>query len=231
MRAKRVVKKVSQRKWKLGVVWEPLEKLKMWEKNPRHNDEAADKLCVLLERYGFVNPIIATPDGIIRAGHTRYKAAAKLGYEEVPVIYVPFESQEEAEMFSLSDNKSSEWAEWNMDLLADAFDESHQISTAQLAHGTGFSQLEIQGIQNEYGLADSPEDVTADMLPDPLGHSEVEGLDATLGRVIIVFYDEEERDAVTELLGISLAGASPRQVWRVGELGALTKRKARRVES
>ena len=49
-----------------------IDKLKEWENNPRINDEASKKLSKLIKYYGFINPIIATPDGVIRAGHICY---------------------------------------------------------------------------------------------------------------------------------------------------------------
>jgi len=60
---------------KIKVKYVDIDKLKEWENNPRINDEASKKLSKLIKYYGFINPIICTPDGIIRAGHTRYKTA------------------------------------------------------------------------------------------------------------------------------------------------------------
>src|SRR3990167_2544378 len=90
-----------------------LNSLKPWTKNPRKNDEASDFLASLIDTHGFINPIIASPDGTIRAGHTRFKAAKKLGLKTVPVIYIPFKNEEVAQAYSLADNKSAEWAKWD----------------------------------------------------------------------------------------------------------------------
>lgn len=121
----------------------PLSKLKLWEKNPRKNDEAADRLAKLIEHHGFINPIIATPDGTIRAGNTRYKAAVKLKLETVPVIYVAFENEEEAIAYSISDNRASEFAENDIpklqDLLLELKDDDFDIELA------GFTDLDLKG--------------------------------------------------------------------------------------
>jgi len=97
--------------------------LKEWDKNPRKNDTAADKLTKLIGKYGFVNPVIATPDRVIRAGHTRIKAAKKLGLKKVPVIFIDFGSETKAKGFSIADNKSMEWAEWDFSALEAVIEE------------------------------------------------------------------------------------------------------------
>src|SRR6056297_2586582 len=95
----------------------PIEKLKVWEKNPRKNDTAADKLTGMIEEYGFVNPIIIDQHGVIRAGHTRLKAANKLGQKTVPVLIHNFANEAQAIGYAIADNKTSEWAEWDFEEL------------------------------------------------------------------------------------------------------------------
>jgi len=115
--------------------------LKEWNRNPRKNDKAAEKLAKLIAEYGFVNPIIATPDGTVRAGHTRIKAAKKLGMETVPVIYINFDSEQKAQGFSIADNKSMEWAEWDYPELDKIF-EDLKIADFDLEL-TGFETKEL----------------------------------------------------------------------------------------
>lgn len=45
-----------------------------------------DAVAASIREFGFKVPIIADKDGVIIAGHTRLKAAEKLGLETVPVI-------------------------------------------------------------------------------------------------------------------------------------------------
>jgi len=95
----------------------PIENLKEWKNNPRKNDKAVDKLSELISNYGFINPIVIDQNGIIRAGHTRIKATRKMGLTNVPVMIVKFKDESEAIGYAISDNKSSEWANWDNDLL------------------------------------------------------------------------------------------------------------------
>lgn len=57
-----------------------------YEKNPRKNDEAVKYVAESIRQFGFKVPIIVDLDGVIVAGHTRYKAAKKLKLKEVPCI-------------------------------------------------------------------------------------------------------------------------------------------------
>ncbi len=137
------------KKHRLQIEYVPVEKLRLWEKNPRKNDVAAEKLLQLFEAHGFLVPIIATRDGIIRAGNTRYKAAKLKGLKEVPVIYVDFSSEAEAEMFSLADNKASEWAQWDKDMLVELFGQLEERKDARVSItlSSGFTQTEIHELE------------------------------------------------------------------------------------
>ena len=63
------------------------------------------------------NPIIIDKDNEIIAGHTRLKAARKLGLDEVPTIKVEDLTETQIKAFRIADNKTSEFAEWDMELL------------------------------------------------------------------------------------------------------------------
>lgn len=63
-----------------------IEDLTPYENNPRINDEAVDAVAASIKEFGFKVPIVADKNNVIVAGHTRLKAAQKLGLTEVPVI-------------------------------------------------------------------------------------------------------------------------------------------------
>ena len=56
-------------------------------------------------------------EGVIVVGHTRYKAALKLGLEKVPVHVAKDLTPEQARAYRIADNKSAELSDWNYDLL------------------------------------------------------------------------------------------------------------------
>lgn len=133
----------------LQIVSVPVGELREWELNPRRNDRAAEKLAEVFKAHGIINPIIATRDGTVRAGHTRLKAAKLLGLAEVPVVYVEFGSEAAARGYSLVDNRAGGWAEWDMTRLKDVFEqeEMEAVDIAEVEALTGFSQEEIAGIK------------------------------------------------------------------------------------
>ena len=94
-----------------------LKDLKPYENNPRNNDEAVKYVAKSIEEFGFKVPMVIDKDNVIVAGHTRYKAAKKLGIEEVPCIIADDLTEEQIKAFRLVDNKVAERATWNDDLL------------------------------------------------------------------------------------------------------------------
>lgn len=66
----------------------PLSEIIPYQNNPRKNEQAVDIVLNSIKEYGFLVPIILDKNNIIVAGHTRFKAAIKLGLKEVPAIWV-----------------------------------------------------------------------------------------------------------------------------------------------
>lgn len=101
-----------------AAVYVPLDQLHGWDRNPRINDHVVDDVAASITKFGFGNPILARKaNGEIIAGHTRMKAALKLGLERVPVRYLDL-SEREAHLLALADNKLAERADWaEADLL------------------------------------------------------------------------------------------------------------------
>jgi ParB-like chromosome segregation protein Spo0J len=61
-----------------------IDSIRPYEHNPRKNDSAVDAVAASLREFGFRQPIVVDSEGVIIAGHTRYKAALKLGLAKVP---------------------------------------------------------------------------------------------------------------------------------------------------
>lgn len=96
-----------------------LSEIRPYEKNPRRNDSAVDAVAASIKEFGWQQPIVVDKDGVIIAGHTRYKAAKKLKCKEVPVVYADNLTEEQVKAYRLADNKTSELAEWDADLLSE----------------------------------------------------------------------------------------------------------------
>lgn len=97
--------------------WVAIDAVHPWERNPRRNDKAIDRVADSIRRLGWGAPIVARrADGEIIAGHTRYAAAVKLGMPRVPVRFVDLDPGD-AHLLALADNKLGEIAEWDDDEL------------------------------------------------------------------------------------------------------------------
>ena len=102
---------------KLKIEYKDISELIPYINNPRINDGAVDKVAASIKEFGFKNPIIIDKENVIIAGHTRLKAAKKLGLEEIPTIKVEDLTEQQIKAFRIADNKTSEFAEWDMELL------------------------------------------------------------------------------------------------------------------
>lgn len=95
----------------------PLSELRPYEKNPRLNDNAVNAVAASLKEFGWKQPIVVDKDNVIIAGHTRWKAAKKLGLKTAPVVKADDLTPDQVKAYRLADNKTSEIAEWDLELL------------------------------------------------------------------------------------------------------------------
>lgn len=93
-----------------------------YERNPRKNDQAVDAVVESIKQCGYIAPIIIDENNVILAGHTRYKALKRLNYTHVDCVVNAGLTEEQKRKYRLLDNKTSELAEWDFDLLADELD-------------------------------------------------------------------------------------------------------------
>ena len=94
-----------------------LDAVHPYERNPRKNDDAVDAVAESIKQCGYIAPIIVDEDGVILAGHTRYKALQKLGRTECEVVVKEGLTEEQKRKYRILDNKTAELASWDFDLL------------------------------------------------------------------------------------------------------------------
>src|SRR5436189_5509570 len=94
-----------------------LSEIKPYEKNPRINEAAVDAVAASIKEFGFRVPIVVDADGVIICGHTRLKAAQKLGLGSAPVHVATDLTPAQVKALRIADNKTSELAEWDFNLL------------------------------------------------------------------------------------------------------------------
>jgi len=124
-----------------------LSKLKPWEHNPRVNDQAVDAVAKSIQAFGFNVPILYDQNYTIIAGHTRWKAAKKLGMTYVPAIQIKMtDSQRKA--FSIADNKLASVAGWDNELVAQILEEL-KLDEFDLS-SLGYSEAELDALLAQY---------------------------------------------------------------------------------
>jgi site-specific DNA-methyltransferase (adenine-specific) len=101
----------------MEIINKKIDELIPYEKNPRLNDDAVEYVANSIKEFGFKVPIIIDKNNVIVAGHTRLKASKELGLTEVPCIIADDLNEEQIKAFRLADNKVSEKAKWDFNLL------------------------------------------------------------------------------------------------------------------
>ena len=126
----------------MNIVEKKLNDIKPYEKNARKNDDAVKYVAESIKQFGFKVPIVIDKDNVIVAGHTRYKASKTLGIDIVPCIVADDLTDEQIKAYRLADNKVSELAEWDFDLLGEELAEILDIDMSDF--GFDLSEEEEQ---------------------------------------------------------------------------------------
>ncbi len=132
----------------MDIQYKKLSDITPYEKNPRKNDDAVEYVANSINKFGFKVPIIIDKDGVIVAGHTRYKAAKKLKMKEVPCITADDLSEEQIKAFRLADNKVAEKSEWDFTLLEEELKDIFDIDMS--AFGFDFDTDVLDSIDDGY---------------------------------------------------------------------------------
>src|SRR5262245_21007391 len=91
--------------------------VKAYEHNPRQNDSAVEAVARSIQEFGFRQPIVVDKAGVIIVGHTRWKAAQKLGLKQVPVHVAKELTAAQIKAYRIADNQTAQLADWDYELL------------------------------------------------------------------------------------------------------------------
>lgn len=171
----------------IKVTMRKLVELVPYENNPRDNSKAVNAVAESIREFGFKNPIIVDKGDVIVAGHTRYKAAEKLGLDEVPVIVADDLSDEQVKAFRLADNKTAELAEWNFDLLE-----------TELA---GISEIDMSAFGFDIDVDSDEAETTEDNYSEPDDLPEIAKLGGcySLGNHKLIVGDSTKEETIAQL--------------------------------
>lgn len=129
-----------------------------YEGNPRKNDQAVDAVAASIKEFGFKVPVIVDKDNVIIAGHTRIKAAKKLGLETVPVVMADDLTPEQVRAFRLADNKTAELAEWDLEALERELAELEDLDMERFGFDELRKEAELDDVQEDDYNEEPPEE-------------------------------------------------------------------------
>ena len=130
----------------IKIIEKKIEELTPYSKNPRKNDRAVDKVAASIREFGFKVPIVIDKAGVVAAGHTRLKAALKLGMDAVPCIIADDLTDEQIKAFRLADNKTGEFADWDFELLTEELQDINDIDFSEF--GFDLSKIGNEWFEN-----------------------------------------------------------------------------------
>ncbi len=166
----------------------PVEKLKGWDRNPRINDSAVDPVAESIKQYGMLVPILINKKNEIIAGNTRLKSCVKAGLKKIPCVRGDHLTQEQQIMYNIADNKLSEIATWDHDMLKEIMAEVSTKFEGQ------FNPTAIGFQQAEYDLMFKGWHSNAGRMGD------VESDDSTAPGKIVIQCKTDDEDSLRENL-------------------------------
>lgn len=169
-----------------------LEDIHPYENNPRINDGAVKDVTESIRQCGYCSPIIVDENGVILAGHTRYKAIKTLEWTECQVVVCDGLTEDQKRKYRILDNKTNEIAEWDLKLLEEEL------------QGLDFEGFDF-GFENGVDLQEDAVDDDFDCTP-PEEPKSKHGDVYILGRHKLMCGDSTSADDVQMLVGGGTSG-------------------------
>lgn len=135
------------------IVLKNINEIFEYERNPRKNDPAVDSVANSIKEFGFNVPIVLDRNNVIICGHTRLKAAKKLGIGIVPCVVTDNLTEEQVKAYRLADNKTAELAEWDFDLLANEVKDISEIDMGEFGFVFDMGGEESTVTEDDFSVA------------------------------------------------------------------------------
>jgi DNA modification methylase len=167
-----------------------------YDKNPRLNDGAVDAVAKSLQTFGWRQPIVVDKDGVIVVGHTRHRAAQKLGMTKVPVHVAHELTPEQARAYRIADNATADNSTFDYELLPLEIQELEAMNFDLSTLGFSDEQLaDIMAPPANAGLVDPDE------IPEPPAEPVTQRGDLwRLGEHVLLCGDSTNADDVARVM-------------------------------
>jgi DNA modification methylase len=151
---------------RIAIRYRPISELKLDPANPRiHSKKQIGQIAASITAFGFNVPVLTDAHANVVAGHGRILACLELGWTEVPTICLEHLSVAQARAFLIADNKLTENASWDEQLLAEQLQDLCKAELDFSIEATGFDMGEIDLLIENLAPASLDEDDPADRLP------------------------------------------------------------------
>lgn len=166
-----------------------INELKPYKNNARlHPQDQIDKIVNSINEFGFITPVIIDEDNTILVGHGRTQAAKQAGITQVPYRRITNLTDEQKRAYILADNKLSDIAEWDEELLQIELDKINLDMTA-----FGFEEFEID-------IEEEKAEIVEDEIPEaPAEPKAKAGNIYKLGKHRLMCGDSTDADHVKQL--------------------------------
>jgi len=141
--------------------------IRPYDQNPRINDSAVEAVAQSLKEFGFRQPIVVDTEGVIVCGHTRWKAASKLGLAVVPVHVATDLSPEQLRAYRIADNQTASLSAWDPELLPVELLGLQEAGYDLSLLGFGEEELaglldpgQVEGLTDEDDVPEPPDEAT-----------------------------------------------------------------------
>lgn len=106
----------------------------------RHSTRNIEVIANSLKEFGQRKPIVVTDDNVVIAGNGTLEAAQSLGWETITITRAPKDwNAKQIKAYALTDNRTSELADWDSQILAEQLLEISEVFDIQ---DFGFNPLE-----------------------------------------------------------------------------------------
>ncbi len=188
----------------------PVGEVHPYPDNPRVNDDAVDAVAASIRAFGFRNPITIDADGVVVTGHTRLRAALRLGLAEVPVVVLGDLPPEKIRAYRIADNQTGNLSTWDDRLLpielAALREAGFDLSLVGFPEGELDRMLEPPEAEGGGDGADGGTDED-DIPAPPVEPKSVAGGLYQLGRHRLLCGDSTRADVIARLMGAPIGNA------------------------
>jgi hypothetical protein len=164
MHSSKIIAASEDAVWPNGTKMVTISALQPYSGNARtHSRRQIKKIAASIERFGFLNPVLADENNRIIAGHGRVAAAKLLDWAEVPTLRIEHLTEAEKRAYILADNRLAEDAGWDQDMLAIELQGLIELDFS--IELTGFDTAEVDFVLDAQAEADAPDQNIDDGVP------------------------------------------------------------------